>query len=53
MYRHQSGKAGGTFEATAPKGRANGIVEGFIVIPSGMEGMKDDGKDEGTVILKG
>ena len=50
---------GGTFEATAIKleddkgvGRANGIVQGYIVIPSGMVGMKESGKDEGTIILK-
>jgi hypothetical protein len=42
---------GGTFEATAPKGRANSIVQGYIVLPSGIIGMKH-GKDEGTIILK-
>jgi hypothetical protein len=33
-------------------GRANGVVEGYIVIPLDMKGMKDDGTDEATVILK-
>jgi hypothetical protein len=42
---------GGTFESTAPEGRANGVVEGYVVIPPGMVGMKD-GEDEGTIILK-
>lgn len=52
FVRHQSGKTGGTFESSARTGRANGVVEGYIVIPRNMEGMKNDGKDEGTVILK-
>lgn len=52
FVRHQSGKTGGTFESSASKGRANGIVEGYIVIPQNMIGMKKNGKDEGTVILK-
>jgi hypothetical protein len=42
----------GTFEATAPGSRANVVAQGFIVIPQGMVGMKSDGKDEGTIILK-
>jgi hypothetical protein len=42
----------GTFEATAPGRRANVVSQGFIIIPQGMVGMKHDGKDEGTIILK-
>ena len=52
FVRHQSGKTGGTFESTARKGRANGVVEGYIIIPQNMKGMKDNGKDEATIILK-
>ena len=52
FIRHEDNKVGGTFESTARTGRANGIVEGYIVIPTGMEGMKDDGSDEATIILK-
>src|SRR3954453_4872182 len=51
FIRHQSGKTGGTFEATAPGRRANVVSQGFIVIPQGMVGIKS-GKDEGTIILK-
>ena len=42
---------GGTFEATAPGRRANGIVQGYIKIPKNIVGMKD-GDDEGTILLK-
>ena len=51
FFRHKIGKAAGTYESTALKGRANGIVQGYITIPSGMVGMKH-GKDEATIILK-
>jgi hypothetical protein len=47
-----SGGESGTFEAVAPEGRANGIVQGYIIIPKGIEGHGDDGGDEGTIILK-
>jgi hypothetical protein len=43
---------GSTFEAKAPGGRANGVVQGYILLPAGIVGMKDGGKDEGTIILK-
>jgi hypothetical protein len=43
---------GGTFEATVRGKRANGVVQGFIIIPPGIVGMKDDGSDEGTILLK-
>jgi hypothetical protein len=42
---------GGTFEATVRGKRANGVVQGYIIIPPGIVGMKD-GDDEGTILLK-
>ena len=42
---------GGTFEATVRGKRSNGVVQGYIIIPPGIEGMKD-GDDEGTILLK-
>lgn len=47
-----SGGKSGTFEASAPNGRANAIVQGYVIIPNGMRGHGDDGSDEGTIILK-
>jgi len=44
-------KKWGTFEATVRGKRANGVVQGYIIIPSGIVGMKD-GDDEGTILLK-
>ena len=52
FVRHQSGKTGATFESCARTGRANGVVEGYIELPHNIKGMKSNGSDEGTVILK-
>lgn len=45
-------KKGGTFEATARGKRANAVVQGFIIIPPGIVGLKRGGKDEGTILFK-
>lgn len=45
-----SGGQSGTFEAVAPNGRANGIVQGHAIVPKGIKGHGDG--DEVTIILK-